>query len=117
MNDNLIWKVYTENNNKIVEFNIFDHGSFFDDTIRNCKKFKNDFDKFSEAIRHDLHYYFWSRSQYEVYVTPICTNNNTKTMKIDVYDQVTLNWDSFINYLWTKCHERKKPIRKPKETN
>lgn len=78
---------------------------------------------FEKAVINSLQYYFWAKCEYEVVITswPIYINvqefNKIKesstdpkylftidtdlSKKIDVYDQVMLNRDLFINYVWT----------------
>lgn len=84
---------------------------------------------FSETIRQIIKHYYWSRSEWEITLTSwptsilvsefdrlnaelveyykkfkrkprSCTINLAEELKVDIYDQVTLNWDIFINYLW-----------------
>lgn len=44
-------------------------------------------------------YYFWSKSQYEVLILPWV--GKADDIKIDIYDQVMMNWDKFSEYVWT----------------
>jgi len=50
-------------------------------------------------------YYYWSKSEWEIIIGPWCGGNNTKEIKVDVYEQVLNNWDIFLEYVW---NERKK---------
>lgn len=123
MNKNLKWIVYGDdfNSREIVKYNIFDHMSFVEDVYKIKKKFKNDFESFSKEVKRSLMYYFWSKCEYEVIITDWPTSFVTqksiediketpsgrvdgvqleKGIKVDIYDQVGLNWDAFINYLW-----------------
>lgn len=106
----LTWNSFFEDFNKreIVVYNIFKHQSFRDD----CKKVVRSFDKtlnttgvfdreaFKEKIRRELMYYFWSKCEYEIILTAWPPNDKFRDSKIDVYDQVMLNFDVFIDYLW-----------------
>lgn len=110
MKCNLSWYVYRQdaNSGKIEPWNIFEHGRFSEDTMANIKRFcpkQNDGDNsemaksaFEQQIKSDLMYYFWSKAEYEI----ILKNWIGKDceIKIDVYDQVMLNFDKFIDYLW-----------------
>lgn len=119
------------NARKIKIHNIFDHYRFMEDLVNIKKKYGEDFTKFSEEVRKSLKYYYWSKCEWEVVVTSwppyvdgkevkrlteevtehtkkygrfiirTDVNLDTKT-KIDVYDQVMMNWDVFIRYLWIK---------------
>ena len=126
----MIWNVYRENANtkKIEVYNIFDHASFKRDVqeaYATCKTQK----EFVEKLKRTLMYYFWSKCEWEVIITdwpthvsvaevermsaeiakyeadyghkPYSTGVNLKVAeKIDVYNQVMLNWEAFVNYVW-----------------
>lgn len=112
------WLVYVENVNtrKIETYDIFRHGCFPNEVKKAYQKHKWDFDAFAEEVRRSLMYYFWSKCEWEVLVTDLFETKNFQSAKIDVYDQVMLNWDVFIEYVWEMCHARKKPERaKPEE--
>ncbi len=129
----LEWNVFLHdfNSNKIIIFNIFNNGRFL-----NCLyKLKNetDFKNFSEEVRSLIMYCFWSKCEYETIITSfpsyiskkelnrinnedvkyrICVNLECE-IKVDAYDQIMLNWDKFINYLWNN----KNLIKKNKGAN
>jgi hypothetical protein len=107
----LKWYVLVENfNHKTIEkFNIFDHYRFMEDLTKNYKKNKNDFAAFSSQLESDLRYYYWSKCEWEVIVSswPPAKKEPIET-KIDVYDQIKLNWDKFVNYTWEQCHAKRK---------
>ena len=135
----LIWNVIEHdiNGRKIDVYNVFEHGSFAESLLQIKKKYKT-FEEFAEQVRRELQYYFWSKSEWEVIVTtwpPYIDGKeldrlnkereehikefgqfrfehvNVETgVKIDVYDQIMLNWEQFITYLW----ENRKLITKKK---
>ena len=43
-------------------------------------------------------YYMWSKSEYELILHP--WSGDANDVKIDIYDQVTMNWGSFVDYVW-----------------
>ena len=90
------------NGREIVTFNIFRHGAFREDCRKNAKKYKDDREKFLEEVRRDLQYYFWSKCEYEIVLTTLIESPHRpfKEAKIDVYDQVMMNWDIFADYIW-----------------
>ena len=88
------WNVYYHDSNarKIIQWNIFKHGSY--------DLFKSDLNRedFIEQLRKSLMYYFWSKSQYEILVLPWV--GEADDIKIDIYNQVMMNWDKFSEYVW-----------------
>ena len=132
----LEWNVYTEdiNSRKIKVFNIFDHGRFLEDVKKALKKFDNK-EEFAEEVKKSLGYYYWSKCEWEVVITSwpphiamseldrlnteceehikkydrepyrLCYNPDVGE-KIDVYEQIQLNWNHFIDYVWS--HKRSK---------
>ena len=104
----LIWNVYRHNINtrKIEVYNIFDHYSFFEECKKIAKKYKNDKATFVDEIRHSLMYYYWSKCEWEITIGGF-PREDKGIIKEDVFDQVMLNWDSFIEYLWTNKKELK----------
>lgn len=109
----LKWFVYYHDSNlqEIKTFNIFKHSSFYKDVEEYLKRYK-DKEEFAERLKRSLMYYFWSKSEYEVIISPWCGGRNTEDIKIDVYNQVMNNWDVFLDYVWnSKIHRpRKKKI-------
>ena len=96
------WFVYVfdMNSRHIYHMNIFNHVGFekaIKDILHNQTE---NYDKitFASAVRGELMYYFWSKVEYEVVIGDVIFDKNK--IKIDVYDQVMMNWDRFIDYLW-----------------
>ena len=107
----LNWYVYKENYNtkKIEIFNIFEHTRFRNEVINliNVKNLTKE--EFSYGIRSSLFDYYAFKCEYEVVITSfpyhIKDNNLTVGRKIDIYQQVMLNFKPFINYLWSVRNE------------
>lgn len=129
-NNKLVYNVYFEefNDKKIVLYNIFDHGRFYDSLIKTKRKYKEDFDSFANEVKSNLMYCFWSKSEYEIILTswpPYVESEEIDRLynskkehidkygyfyrnyvnlmvaeKVDIYDQIIMNWDIFIKYLW-----------------
>ena len=99
------WFAYRHNINtqEIEPFNIFDHAGFRSDIERYLKTCK-DKEDFAERVKSSLMYYYWSRSEWEIIISPWCGGRHTQDRKIDVYSQVALNWEHFIEYLW-RCYD------------
>ena len=127
---NLTWNLYKHdiNSRKIKVFNIFNHSSFRESVIK-LKKKKVPKEVFAERLQLEVMYYFWSKCEYEVVVTSfppyidkkeldrltsVYEECNTKWghyplridvrpeigIKIDICNQVLLNWDVFVDYVW-----------------
>ena len=126
-NINLEWNVFHHNVNskKIESYNVFNHSSFYNNVI-NLDRNK---ETFSENLRKEAMYYFWAKCEMEVVITSwppyinnkeyerITKENNeniekrgeparclnvcmTVGNKIDIYEQLMLNWDRFVEYTW-----------------
>ena len=125
---NLTYYVYVENINrrKIEKYNVLNDG-IVEEILKRTKGF--DKKAFAAEVDRILRYHFWSRAEWEVILTDwpthistdelvrlnnevdkyekeysrepysMCVNLKTEE-KIDVYDQVTMNWNIFIDYLW-----------------
>ena len=88
------------NKRKIEVYNIFNHGGFREDIIRATKEYENK-EEFLKYLQSSLMHYFWSKSEWEVIVTPWVGGDIDKdSEKIDVYKQVMNNWEIFSDYVW-----------------
>ena len=101
----MTWNVYCYdlNSNKIMTYNIFRHGRFREDVTNDLKECNNK-DEFAKRLKSNLHYYFWSKCEWEILIKGWLSNwlsNESGELKADVYDQVMLNWDIFPNYVWS----------------
>ena len=120
---NLTWNVYRYNinHNTIYVFNVFTHYSFAKDVLDIMNR-NLSYDEFSKELNSVALYYFCSKSEHEIVITsfppyidkkeinritsecdmhPYRTNVNLDNgMKVDIYQQLKLNWDHFVNYVW-----------------
>ena len=115
-NIELKWNVIIGDfNHKDIEtYNIFDHGFFKEYCDKAWKNYKNDFNSFSKEVKRNLMYYFWGKCEWEVIVSHWPPSERFNDKKIDVCEQVMMNWDIFIIYLWNYYYlksTRKKDIR------
>ena len=104
VDNELIWNVFIDdfNGRCIEQYNIFDHLDFKKDVIKAYQEHKYNFPEFSDTVKRNLMYYFWSKCEWEIILTGWPPNPNYHDEKIDVYDQVCLNWDIFIAYVWKR---------------
>lgn len=99
--NNMTWNVYYHsfNQDKIKVYNIFNHGGFNKGVKEILDKCKTK-EEFAEELCRELFYYFCSKAEWEIIIKPWCGGGEYKGVKIDVYDQVMLNWDLFVDYCW-----------------
>ncbi len=138
----LRWFVYHHdfNGKEIKPFNIFNHGRFREDVEKNLKKCESK-EEFAKKLKSSLMYYFWSKAEYEIVITswaPHITMSELDRLnaereetkekynrepyrlyvnpdvgeKIDVHDQVMLNWDIFVDYCWSYKPAKRKSRNK-----
>ena len=111
----LIWNVYVENfNTKKIEIrNIFECSCRFqDDLVKIYKKYKTNKEEFLDEIDKSLMYNYWSKCEWEIILSSWPPREDFNQEKIDVYNQIMINWDVFSEYIWNN----KKLIDKLKET-
>ena len=96
----LEWNVVYFNQNK-KDFEIYNVlSSYFVDEIKKRTKKIEDKNDFAEEVKIMCMGYFWSKFEWEIILKEWTAGDNPKQKKIDVYDQLKLNWDRFIDYLW-----------------
>lgn len=120
--ENLVWNVYTHNfnTNNIEVHNIFNHSALLNKIKELTKKYKDNKEEFEKELKSWIMYYYWSKCEWEVIITSFpayiekeeldrldkevvkyrTSINLYSGKKIDVYDQIELNWDIFFNYVW-----------------
>lgn len=108
----LVWNVFctehTNKGNEVFIINVFKlNWVFLGRLYKTYKDHKDDFDKFSKEVRANLMHEYWARCEYEIFVSDMFSSGEL-TVKVDVYQQVMMNWDNFISYLW----ENRKLIKK-----
>ena len=96
----LVWNVIYHNINgqRIETFNVFKHGGFIADIEKDLKRCSSK-EEFAEPLRRSLFYYFGSKTEWEIIISPWCGGKDCKDVKIDVYRQVMNNWDIFLDYV------------------
>ena len=99
----LKWNVYYYDMTlrKIRELNIFHHARFMKDIMADYKANLDDKDRFTELLRRELFYYFNTKVEYEISINEPFPRDNESATKVDIYSQVMMNWEIFVNYVWT----------------
>ena len=135
----LVWNVYeiSCSTQELRVFNVFEHNSFYCDIKKLLKKDMSK-DDFAEQLKREAQYYYWSKTEWECIITgqphidrkelqrfisecyserkyagPPCRRAHTNLShsdKIDVYDQLGLNWDEFVDYVWS--HTKHKIVQR-----
>lgn len=109
----LEWYVFTEgfNSREIEKHNVFNHYRFLNDLKKLARKFRDrEREQFEEAMRKDLMYYYWSKCEWEVVIGGFIGKAD-KSLKVDVYEQVMLNWKPFCDYVWEHRVELRKVVK------
>ena len=102
----MCWRVIVEdfNRRRIADYDVFEHHDFAEDVRKAHSEHRDDFDAFAEDVRKSLAYHFWSKCEWEVVVGAWPPSDRVPQRKVDVYEQVMLNWDAFAAYARTCCH-------------
>lgn len=103
----LEWKVFRHDSNggKIITWNIFEHGRFYSDVLDLLEQ-ETDRDGFAVELQRTLRYYFWAKSEYEVIIKEWVGTEAER--KVDISQQVILNFEPFVDYVWSFRTPQKK---------
>lgn len=124
------WYVYRHDFNKrtIEKWNIFNHGRFAED-VKKLLKEDITKEEFAEKLKRKLYYFYWSKCEWETIITSWPVYIDKKELdrlnfeyedynkkyghhpykvdvapdvaeKIDIADQVMMNWNVFVDYVW-----------------
>lgn len=95
------WNVYYYdiNHENVEKYNIFDHGSFKKDFDKLISESNITKEEFANKLDIMLRYYFWSKVQWETFLKTWLGDSKVEK-KINVYDQIRLNWDKFLEYTY-----------------
>lgn len=102
------WNVFIEdmNQKRIIVYNVFDHSGFLNDCNLAWEVSNNDFSKFKNYVETSMLYFYWRRCEWEIIISDFPPCNTFKEKKTDVYEQIKINWNIFIEYLWRYYNER-----------
>lgn len=100
------WYVYYHDSNaqKIIKWNIFNHGTFTEKVNKLMHDSLLSRDDFVDNLKRYLMYYFWSKCEYEIILSP--WTGRADDIKIDIYDQIIMNFDRFVDYVWSFKSEK-----------
>lgn len=94
------WYVYYERNGKIEPWNVFKHLNFYKEVKELAYKTRTYNAEFAKALNNIAQYYFWSKCEYEVTINTYPPVKYEDPVKVDVYDQLNLNFDAFAKYVF-----------------
>lgn len=92
--------IYDMDCREIRKYNVLNHYSFSKEVDELLHKTSISKEEFQDKLRSSLMYYFWGRSEYEIVIYPWCGGGEKESKKIDVYTQIMMNWDKFVEYVW-----------------
>lgn len=97
------WNVlyYNCNSKRIEPYNVLKNAG--EKRIKECFSKSKNVAEFSELMRQEMMYYYWCKAEWETVISPFCGGSANDCLKIDVYDQLLLNWEQFIRYCWREC--------------
>ena len=105
----LHWFVYIEdfNRREIGRMDLFDGSYLREECKKALLEADGDKERFGERVRSAIMYRYWSRCEYEIILSgwPPDKTRKFREEKIDVYDQVMLNWPVFLDYVWNHREE------------
>lgn len=95
------WYVYYNDSNfgLIIPWNVFNHRKFASEVLETLNYYDNK-KNFKKELRRVVMYYFACKSEYEVVISEWV--GRQANLKVDVFMQLTLNWDAFVDYVWSK---------------
>jgi len=94
------WYVYYHDSNaqKIIKWNVFNHGTFAE-KVNKLLQENLSRDEFADGLKKYLMYYMWSKCEYEIILSS--WTGRADDIKIDIYDQIMMNWNNFVDYVWS----------------
>lgn len=105
----LKWNVYIYNEDldSIEIYNIFNHESFREDIINIYNNTKDNFNTFKSQIKRYIYKNFYTNHatdfKWKIFFLPDGYKYGVHI--VNIYDQLTLNEEIFINYIWYNYKE------------
>lgn len=101
----------SESNHSFMKFNVFDHPKFYKEVTALLKK-KPSREELSDKLQTLVMYYYWCKCEWEMVICSWPPSKyNAINEKVDVYQQLRLNWEPFVDYVFQfvpKSRPRKK---------
>lgn len=95
----MTWNVfyYNFNTDRIEPYNVLSNQ---EDFIKQMKAKSASKEELAKELRSEMMYRYWSKAEWEVLISPWCGRPDAKEMKVDIFWQLELNWDRFVDYCW-----------------
>lgn len=95
----LEWKVwkYDCNAKQMVQCNAL---SGFETIIANLRENCESKADFANRLDKEFLYKYYLRSQYEIILKPWACRDDATERKIDIYEQLKMNWDAVVEKCW-----------------
>lgn len=103
-NVNLKWNVLHEdfNTRKIEPYNILGY-SFAETLAKDIRKYKiENREQLKDHLKKEFMYHYWSKAEFEIVVGGVFSKCPDDYNKIDIWDQILLNFDNIIDYIILK---------------
>lgn len=98
----LVWNVYwfDPNEKKFKTRNVFQLSSRFNEELDALKTERPLMTKqeFSAELAKIARYCYWAKCEYELWLCDFPAEQ--EKIKIDVFYQLSLNWERFVDYVW-----------------
>ena len=111
----LEWYVYVSdfNSRTFKEYNVFNHWRFMEDLKKIARKYRDrERDQFENEMAGWLKYYYWSKAEWEIILEHWPQLGEKYQEKIDVWDQIHMNWPQFCDYVWAHRAELRRKEKK-----
>ena len=86
--------IYNIKSKKMERYNIFNHGGFVRELAIIFKEIPKE--ERPSKVRNCLQYFFWGKAEWEIIIRPWI---GIMEEKIDIYDQIYINFYRFMSYI------------------
>ena len=97
------WNVfrYDSNSKEIYYFDVFTHHKFMHYCMVAFEEFQKteNLTEFKKQVKKEASYYFWAKSEHEILIRAWCGGTGQEEIKVDIYEQLCMNWEAFITQL------------------
>ena len=86
------------NGNKIKTFNVLSENGVIHNFIKKCRKKDMSKEEFNDVLKRECMYWYWCKCEWEVVIKEWVGKEVEK--KIDVFQQLEINWNVFSEICW-----------------